>query len=458
MFRLLVINIYSTHFLPYFEAIDRDKAFRSHTQEQTSFQLQISFSGDTLPSSLGGFSYSTGSFVLKMGFLELFSAASTPILKVLIITAIGSFLAFDSVDILGPIARKHVNNGVFFVSNPALVGSNLAETITLESMISMWFMPVNILITFIIGAALGWLLLIITKPSPHLKGLILGVCSAGNLGNLLLIIVPAVCKEKGSPFGDPDVCHGYAMAYASVSMAMGSLFVWTFVYNLLRAFSEDSGNNVVKETVTTHEDLTENLLPSSTSTEKKPKLKVMLDKMKQQLGNFSKAVNLKDILAPSTTAAIIGLIVGMIGPLRRLLIGTTAPLHVIQDSASLIGDAAIPTMTLILGANLLRGLKGSSRVSLPIVFGIVAVRLVLLPIIGIFIVKGAIYLGLVHADPLYVYVLLLQFAVPPSMNIGTITQLFGAGESECSVIMMWSYGLASVSLTVWSMFFMWLVA
>ena len=42
--------------------------------------------------------------------------------------------------------------------------------------------------------------------------------------------------------------------------------------------------------------------------------------------------------------------------------------------------------------------------------------------------------------------------------VGTITQLFGAGESECSVIMMWSYGLASVSLTVWSMFFMWLVA
>lgn len=80
----------------------------------------------------------------------------------------------------------------------------------------------------------------------------------------------------------------------------------------------------------------------------------------------------------------------MIAPIRRLLVGTEAPLHVIQDSASLVGydlfnlyisfhvvvplsngthksltlmnrvhhclrDAAIPTMTLILGANLLRG-------------------------------------------------------------------------------------------------------
>jgi len=41
---------------------------------------------------------------------------------------------------------------------------------------------------------------------------------------------------------------------------------------------------------------------------------------------------------------------------------------------------------------------------------------------------------------------------------GVITQLFGTGESECSVILLWTYSLASVSLTVWSTFFMWLVS
>ena len=41
---------------------------------------------------------------------------------------------------------------------------------------------------------------------------------------------------------------------------------------------------------------------------------------------------------------------------------------------------------------------------------------------------------------------------------GTITQLFGAAESECSVIMLWTYALASISLTIWTTFFMWLVA
>ncbi|XP_024976138.1 protein PIN-LIKES 3-like [Cynara cardunculus var. scolymus] len=397
-----------------------------------------------------------------MGFVDLLSAASMPVLKVLIITALGSFLAMHHIDILGQTTRKQLNNIVFFVFNPALVATNLATTITYESIVSMWFMPVNILATFIIGSALGWMLIVIATPPQHLKGLILGACAAGNLGNLPLIIIPAVCKEEGSPFGDPDVCHHYAMAYASLSLAIGAVFLWAYVYNLVRVFSaQDSGNiAVANETGTVQPELTQTLLPSSPSSNSitmKQKGKAMLDVMKQHLGNFSKRINLKLVFAPSTIGAIVGFVVGTIGPLRRLLIGTTAPLRVIQDSASLVGDAAIPTVTLIVGGNLLRGLKGSG-ISLRIVFGIVAVRYLLLPVFGILIVKGALYLGLVPADPLYIFVLLLQFALPPAMNIGTITQLFGAGESECSVIMLWAYGLASISLTLWSTFFMWLVA
>jgi hypothetical protein len=34
-------------------------------------------------------------------------------------------------------------------------------------------------------------------------------------------------------------------------------------------------------------------------------------------------------------------------------------------------------------------------------------------------------------------------------------QLFGVGESECSVIFVWVYALASVAVTVWSAFFLW---
>lgn len=42
-----------------------------------------------------------------------------------------------------------------------------------------WFMPINILITFIIGSLLGWILVVITRAPPHLRGLVVGCCAAG---------------------------------------------------------------------------------------------------------------------------------------------------------------------------------------------------------------------------------------------------------------------------------------
>jgi hypothetical protein len=46
---------------------------------------------------------------------------------------------------------------------------------------------------------------------------------AGNVGNIFLIIIPALCKEKGSPFGAPDACLTYGLAYSSLSLAVRQL-------------------------------------------------------------------------------------------------------------------------------------------------------------------------------------------------------------------------------------------
>jgi hypothetical protein len=97
-------------------------------------------------------------------------------------------------------------------------------------------------------------------------------------------------------------------------------------------------------------------------------------------------------------------------------------------------------------------------------------------------------------DPLYRYVLMMQFALPPAMNIGspwipcsfilisevssvhasrkilitwscvlcvcdlfdpgTMAQLFDVGQEECSVIFLWTYLIAAIALTTWSTIFM----
>lgn len=420
-----------------------------------------------------------------MRFVELFITATVPVANVLLLTGVGSFIATNYIGILGEDARKHLNNVVFFVFNPALVSTSLAQTITMERMVLLWFMPVNVLLTFVIGSLLGWVVIQITRAPANLRGLILGCCAAGNLGNMLLIIIPAICKEKGSPFGDPEVCHTYGLAYVSLSMAIGAIFLWSYVYNIVRVSSSTAAGKMnptfhphkmelpegsaklIPESCTDGALTTNNcmisdhnaneialpLLSDESSTNKVP----FLVKIQKLLSTLSGVIDLKKLFAPSTIGVIVGFIIGVIPQIRKAMIGEGAPLRVIHDSAALLGNGAIPTVALIMGGNLLKGLRGSG-IHWSIITGVVVVRYIMLPLAGIILVKGAIYLGLVHSDPLYQFILLVQYAVPPAMNIGTITQLFGVGESECSVIFLWAYGLASVSLTLWSAFFMWLVS
>lgn len=53
---------------------------------------------------------------------------------------------------------------------------------------------------------------------------------------------------------------------------------------------------------------------------------------------------------------------------------------------------------------------------------------------------------------------LLSICVCCWNTAGTISQLFEFGQSECSVVILWSYTVATFSLTLWSSFFMWLVS
>ncbi|XP_004231634.2 protein PIN-LIKES 3-like [Solanum lycopersicum] len=396
-----------------------------------------------------------------MAFVELFVVALMPVLKTLIITAVGLLLALEPVNLLGSTARHHLNNLVFYIFTPALVASSLAETVTSSNIVSLWFMPVNILLTFIIGSILGWILVKITKTPIHLHGLVISCCSAGNLGNLLLIIIPAVCEEKNSPFGDSITCSTNGKAYASLSMAVGAVYIWTYIYNMIRASGSQHNNastHVPKLPPEEMDHQSQLALPLiSYQTIHEHHQGHVVKKMKQHIKIWTQRINFKMLFAPSTIATIVGILIGVSSLLRNLMIGNEAPLHVIDSSASMLGEAAIPAMTLIVGANLLKGLK-KSEVGAWIVIGIQVIRYIALPLSGICVVKVARHFGLVGSDSLYQFVLLLQYALPSAMTIGTITQLFEVGESECSVIMLWNYALASVALTLWTTYYMWILS
>lgn len=414
-----------------------------------------------------------------MGFFTLLEVASMPILQVLIVSGLGALMATDYLKLLPADARKYLNRIVFVVFTPALMFASLAESVTFQDIVTWWFMPVNVGLTFLFGGILGWIAVKIVKPKPHLEGLIIAACSSGNLGNLLLIVIPAICKEDGSPFGDHRVCASVGLSYSSFSMALGGFYIWTFTYQLImnsslkfkalkaaeeEAFKEPNKDLETNEKSYLLDNNSQDQLPITVpkSTENQTKSRIVADIETTKGSSWSKIVGaahtfLEELMAPPTLGAILGFLFGSVTWLKGLVIGDAAPLRVIQDSIKLLGDGTIPCITLILGGNLTQGLR-KANVKASSIIAVVSVRYIFSPLIGIGLVRSAAYLGFLPADPLYHFVLMLQYTVPPAMNIGTMTQLVDVAQEECSVIIMWTYLVAALALTIWSSIFMWLLS
>ncbi|WVZ55296.1 hypothetical protein U9M48_005972 [Paspalum notatum var. saurae] len=347
---------------------------------------------------------------IEMRFWSLLTVAWLPVLQVLLVGLLGALLASSRFDVLTSDARRNINKIVYIVFVPSLVFSSLSTTVTLKDIVSWWFMPVNMSIMFLIGAVLGWTYVKAFRPGEQLQGLII----ACNWGSIPLMIVPAICNEEGSPFGDAGTCNSLGLSYVSLSMAISfplptndirdSFF---FSYYLRRA-------------------------------------KGLLVEI------------LKELWSPPSVAAVVGFSVGAIEKVKSVVTEEGSPLRVIQDSTKLLGDAAIPCTVLILGGNLTKGI-GKTTIKPIVVISIIVIRFVLLPTCGISIVTAATKLGFLPESPLYGYILLLQSTVPPAMSIGTIAQLFDVGEEECSIIFLWTHPVAALALMLWSTVFMSLV-
>ncbi|KAL6274247.1 hypothetical protein ACE6H2_024939 [Prunus campanulata] len=413
-----------------------------------------------------------------MGFWTLLEVACMPTFQVLIISVLGAFMATEYWNLLPVDARRSMNKVVFVVFTPSLVFASVAKTITFEDIISMWFMIVNVALTFLFGGILGWILVKIVRPKPYQEGLVIAACSAANLGNLPLILIPAICEEDGNPFGDHSVCKSVGLSYVSFSMALGGFFIWTYSYQLIRT----SANKwKALQAIEAAEEASKNPNGDLDAEGETPLLKgedeeqgsivvsangsgnqeaIVADEsdvpFSRKVVAFVKQI-FHELLAPPTVAAIVGFFIGSITFLKEIIIGDSAPLRVIEDSITQLGNGTIPCITLILGGNLIQGLR-KSTIKIPIIIGVIIVRYVVMPVIGIGIVMGANKVGFLPSDPLFRFVLMVQFTLPPAMNIGTMTQLFDVAEAECSVIFLWTYLVAALALTIWSTVYMWLLS
>lgn len=387
--------------------------------------------------------------------LSTIKIAVLPIAKVFTVCFLGFLMATKYVNILPPNGRKLLNGLVFALLLPCLIFAELGKSITLQKMLEWWFIPFNVVLATISGSLIGLLVASIVRPPyPWFKFTIIHI-GIGNIGNVPLVLIAALCRDKNNPFGNPEKCSQDGTAYISFGQWVGAIVLYTYVFHMLapppEGFYGESEHIPIKNSPhnppngnSTPEQvplLSQDPGPAVSNVSSKGKIKEFLifiyDKLK-----------LKQLVQPPIIASVLAMALGCVPFLKRLIFTPDAPLYFFTDSCLILGEAMIPCILLALGGNLIDG-PGSSKLGFRTTAAIIFGRLVLIPPAGLGIVTVADKLGFIpKGDQMFKFVLLLQHTMPTSVLSGAVANLRGCGR-ESAAILFWVHIFAIISMAGW---------
>uniref|UniRef100_A0A2P2L1C2 Auxin:hydrogen symporter n=2 Tax=Rhizophora mucronata TaxID=61149 RepID=A0A2P2L1C2_RHIMU len=366
--------------------------------------------------------------VAGQSLLGTIKIAVLPIAKVFTMCFLGFLMASKYVNILPAHGRKLLNGLVFSLLLPCLIFSQLGQAVTLKKMLEWWFIPVNIVLGSISGSIIGFIVASLVRPPyPFFKLTIIQI-GTGNIGNVPLVLISALCRGSSNPFGDSEKCSTDGTAYISFGQWVGAIILYTYVFNMLApppegTFDIEDGNLPIKNP------------PKDSSPEHVPLLTEedetvdsnasMKGKIAQFLAFLYEKLKLKQILQPPIIASMVAMVLGAVPFFKQLIFTADAPLFFFTDSCIILGEAMIPCILLALGGNLVDG-PGSSKLGVRTTAAIIFARLFLVPPAGFCIVMLADKLGFLPTDDkMFRFVLLLQHSMPTSVLSGKTSGLSG---------------------------------
>ncbi|KAF7825384.1 protein PIN-LIKES 6 [Senna tora] len=385
--------------------------------------------------------------------------AVLPIAKVFTMCFLGFLMASKYFNILPANGRKLLNGLVFTLLLPCLIFSQLGQAVTLQKMLDWWFIPVNVVLGSISGSLIGLVVASIVRPPyPFFKFTIIEI-GIGNIGNVPLVLIAALCRDQSNPFGDPEKCSTDGTAYISFGQWVGAIILYTYVFNMLAPPPEgtfDIDNESLPLKGAPKGDDSPEQVPLLT--EKKEVISTdpnasWTQKIKDFLVYLYEKLKLKQILQPPIIASILAMGFGAVPFLKGLIFTADAPLFFFTDSCMILGEAMIPCILLALGGNLVDG-PGSSKLGLRTTAAIIFARLVLVPSAGIGIVMLADKLGFLPPDDkMFRFVLLLQHSMPTSVLAGAVASLRGCGR-DAAAVLFWVHIFAIFSMAGWIILFL----
>lgn len=421
-------------------------------------------------------------------------SAILPLLKVLSLAVIGLILAHPKTEIIPRATFKLLSKLIFALFLPCLIFTELGERVSLESIPQWWFVPVNVLLSTLIGGLLGCLVVTICRPPPQFNRFVIVMTALGNTGNLSLAIVGSVCHTSKNPFGPH--CHSRGVAYVSFSQWVAVILVYTLVYHMMEPpmefyevveegveieeqkatddvsrpllieaewpgiedketehcktpFIANVFNNVSSVSQSSFPDDIETSGEISGNAPNSPKsIRCLAEpRVVRKIRVVAEQTPIRHILQPPTIASLLAIVVGLVPQLQSILFGNDAPLSFLTDSLEILAKATVPSVMLVLGGMLAQG-PNESKLGLRTTIGILVARLLVLPLIGMGIVTLAGNMNLlVHDDAMYRFVLLLQYTTPSAILLGAIARLRNYAVCEASALLFWQHVFALFTMS-----------
>ncbi|KAK9118649.1 hypothetical protein Scep_016742 [Stephania cephalantha] len=430
-------------------------------------------------------------------------SAVVPLLKLITLTLIGLFLAHPKFQILPRATFKLLSKLIFALFLPCLIFTVLGKCITLNNIALWWFIPINVLLSTLIGCILGCVVALVCRPPRQFFRFTIVMTAFGNTGSLPIAIIGSVCHSKDNPFGPK--CEENGVAYVSFAQWVSVILVYTFVYHMMEPplqyyevvqdeveIEEDAALlDIEEDAELLNNDVSSPLLveaewPGIEDKETEHSKTPFIARLFQSISSISHSVlpdigelrgeastsvesirclaaprvvrkirivaektPIRHILQPPTIASLLAIVVGLVPQLKSFCFGREAPLSFLTDSFQILAGAAIPSVMLILGGMLAEG-PNESKLGIRTTIGITVARLLVLPLVGVGVVALAENFNVViHEDPMYRFVLLLQYATPSAILLAAIASLRGYAASEASALLFWQHIFAIFSLSIY---------
>ncbi|KAL1360198.1 hypothetical protein AAHE18_04G160400 [Arachis hypogaea] len=285
--------------------------------------------------------------------LDSIKIAVLPIAKVFTMCFLGFLMASKYVNILPASGRKLLNGLVFTLLLPCLIFSQLGQAVTLEKMLAWWFIPVNVVLSSISGSIIGFIVAsIIRPPYPFFKFTIVHI-GIGNIGNVPLVLIAALCRDTSNPFGDTEKCSTDGTAYISFGQWVGAIILYTYVFNMLApppegTFDIDNESLPLKGAPNNdgspeqNQGTTPLLAPKEEETQKEEVILTASNasrewKIKDIWAFLYEKLKLKQIIQPPIIASILAMVLGAVPFLKKLIFTPDAPLFFFTDSCMILG-------------------------------------------------------------------------------------------------------------------------